>query len=128
MKPVIYDIIYFIFSHLFSSRTFSGLHDSTAGQLLLPQTGGSSLAFPERLLATANNDRRSVDDGPGGRTRQHGRDADQVSARFTPILLCRLRTAVGRVDTQMCRRPVCTRLLCHIIFEIVFSGHLEVIN
>lgn len=67
-----------------------------------------------------------MDHGTGGGTRQHGGDADQVSARLPPLLLRGLRTAAGRVDTQKCRRLVRARLLRHIIFETLFLGHPEV--
>lgn len=67
-----------------------------------------------------------MDHGPGGRARQFGRDAHQMSAQFIPVLLSRMRTGADGVDTQKCRRPVRPRLLCHIIFETVFSRHSEV--
>lgn len=111
-----------------SSRTLCRLHDRAAGQLLLPQAGSGRVAFPEGLLAAADNDHGHVDDGQGGGARQHGSDAHQVQARPVPALLSRLRTGADGVDTQERRRPVRPRLLRHIIFETVFPGYPEVNN
>lgn len=108
------------------SRTLCRLHNRAAGQLLLPQAGGGRVAFPQGLLAAADDDHGRVDHGPSGRARQHGRDAHQVPARPVPVLLSRLRTGADGVDTQERGRPVRPRLLRHIVLETVFPGHPEV--
>lgn len=95
--------------------------------MLLPQDGGGGVAFPEGLLAAADDDRSCVDDGPGRGAQQHGaKHADQVPAGLVPLLLRRLRKGTDGVDTQERRRPVRSRLLCHIISETVFPGYPEV--
>lgn len=103
------------------------LHGRVAGQLLLSQAGGSGVGFSEGLqLAAADHDDGRVDDGQGGRTRQRGADAGQVPADFLPVLPRRMRPGADRMDTQERRRLVRTRLLRHIVFETLFSGHIEV--